>query len=202
MEGFPTLFGWMPASEKSRVATPVPEATPEDFAGRLRRALKAAGKSQSRAQREIGLSQGYMSKLLSGDRGTKALAPELIRRLADYLGVAYEWLAIGRGPMHREGWAPSPLEAASVVAVTWGARRDAIEAAIEKHRDTPDMTEWDWLSAINTEASRLDRGAVPRPEVVEKGQARFRRLQNKKKRRVKVTEEYVEPPRIRRGGAA
>lgn len=168
------IFEDMPENEEAVV--------PADFPGRLALALKQSGKTQSRAGRELGLSQGYMGRLLSGERGSKALSPELIRQLADYLGVQYEWLAIGRGPQRATGWAPSALEEAMIFATRHGARRDAIDAAIESHREAENMTGTDWVLAISNEAKRLEHLKVPRPEVIEKKQKQTRRFQAKKRR--------------------
>jgi len=179
--------------------------TPSDFAGRLALAVAESGKSPTKVGSNARLKQGYIFKLLGRAKAKTILSPgpDIIRDLADELQVNYEWLAIGRGPMRADGWAPSALEAATKVALMWGARGDAILAAVEKNRDVPDMTEWDWLSVINLEASRLDRAGVPRPERVVKEQKRWARAVNKR-RRVKVREQEVPPTehRARRGGGA
>lgn len=176
--------------------------TPEDFAGRLALAIELKKITRSRTERESGLKRGRIQRLLGiGPKQIAAPGPETIRQLADYLGVSYEWLAIGRGPLRREGWAPSALEEATLFARSHGAREDAIRAATERYRDEPDMDVWSWILAIDGEARRLERLNVPRPEVIAKGQARVRRIQSKKKRRAQQESEELAAAasRARRG---
>lgn len=159
----------------------IDEPTPQTFGARLARAIELSGKTQTRTERECELGQGRIHRLLGkGKNPILSPGPELIRVLADYLGVTYEWLAIGRGRMRPAGWAPSPLEEAMTFAVRHGARRDAIDAAIERHRETPDMTGNDWVLAFDVEARRLDKMGVPRPEVVQAAQRQTRRLAKKR----------------------
>lgn len=160
-----------------------PEPT-TDFAGRLDLAIKASGKSPSRVQREAGLQSGYIFKLLGRGEAKQISSPgpSVVRKLASYLGVSYEWLAIGRGPMRTEGWADSPLESATRFALLHGSRQDAIDAAVARYRDAADMTGNDWVLAFNAEAVRLDRAGVPRPEIIEAAQRKTRRLAEKKAR--------------------
>lgn len=74
------------------------QAAPVDtFRSRVQHRLDVIGISQSELERRTGLSKGYASRLLSGDRGTR-MDLDLIARLADTLGCSYEWLAVGRGP--------------------------------------------------------------------------------------------------------
>ena len=150
------------------------------FSERLARALAEEKKSPTRTEREAGLKRGYMSQVKHGKIRTPN--PETIRQLSDYLRVSYEWLAIGRGPMRPTGWAPSPLEEATLFALRNGAREDAIAAAADRYRDAQDMTAVDWVMAFDNEARRLDRVGTPRPEVVEKRQAQIRRAASKKRR--------------------
>lgn len=155
------------------VASDVGE-TPPDFAGRLEAAIKAEAKSPTRTGREAGLPDGYIFKLLGVSRAKQILSPgpEVIRQLADYLGVGYEWLAIGRGPMRPEGWAPSALEEAMLFARKNNAREDAILAAASKHRDeTVPMTAWDWIRVFDYETRRLEDAGVPRPAAIAKQEA-------------------------------
>lgn len=154
---------------------------PRDFPGRLKLALELSGKTQTQTNRDLELPQGYMSRLVRGLRGSKALDPELIRRLADYLEVGFEWLAIGRGLM-RPGSSQTPLEEAMIFARRHGCREDAIEAAAERHRDDEEMTAIDWILAFDAHARRLERLGKPRPEDIAREQKAIARLAAKRQR--------------------
>ncbi len=150
--------------------------TEGDFAGRLAAAIAAEEKSPTRTGREAGLQEGYIFKLLGVAQAKQVLSPgpDVIRLLADYLNISYEWLAIGRGPMRYRGWAATPFEEARVFAKRHGLRDEAIRAAEERFGSAQDMTAVDWVIAFDSEARRLDRVASPRPEV-EKRRAKSRR---------------------------
>ncbi|MDX6480336.1 MAG: hypothetical protein QOG85_846 [Gaiellaceae bacterium] len=147
--------------------------------------MAGAGKTQTRTERESGLPQGYVVRLLGSSEKSKQIlspGPEVIRKLADYLDVSYEWLAIGRGPMHSDGWAPSAFEQALLVCQRARTRQDAIDAAVERHRGHEEMTAIDWILAVDTEARRLERLGLPRPEEIEAAQRTVKRLGKKKAR--------------------
>lgn len=170
--------------------------TPSDFAGRLRLAIADEKRSQTRTERESGLPQGYITRLLGTSPKAKQIfspGPDVVTKLANYLNVSYEWLAIGRGPMRVEGYAPSALEEAVSFAMRHGARRDAIDAAAKRFRDVANMTGTDWIIAFNQEAIRLDRDGIPRPEVIEAKQKKTRRLAAKKKRQEAPASELPTP---------
>lgn len=172
--------------------------TPDDFAARLVLAMDAENRSPTRTEREAGLKRGYMTQLKSGK--VRAPGPETIRQLADYLRVSYEWLAIGRGPMRFEGWAPSALEEAKAFALRHGARDEAVAAAAERYRDAPDMTAIDWVLAFEAEERRIGRTVPPTDEEVSKAQARLRRLKREKKREDQAAN--AQRSQSRRGSAA
>ncbi len=75
---------------------------------------------------DVKWSQGYMSRLISGERGGTAIDPLKIQDIADELGVRFEWLATGREPM-REGGEQTPQQVGLAMARMLGAREDAIE---------------------------------------------------------------------------
>lgn len=181
--------------------------TPKEFAGRLKAAMVAEGKTPTRTERESKLPQGYMTRLLGTSekgRARQILAPgpDMIRQLADYLEVSYEWLAIGRGSMRQAGWADSPLEEAMLFARRNGAREDAMLAAAERYRDDETVvTAWDWVMVFDSETRRLERGGVPRPEVVAKKQASTRRA-GAKMRRQKTDAEQAAAAEERRAELA
>jgi transcriptional regulator with XRE-family HTH domain len=183
----------------------VPEP-PTEFAKRLETAMAAAKKSPTRTEREAGLQRGYISQVRSGK--IRSPNPETCKLIADYLGVGFEWLAIGRGPMHANGWAPTPLEEAILFAVRANTRRDAIDAAIARYRDS-DLSALEWVLAFDVEARHLDREGVPRPEEIEKAQKRVKRLGRAiGKRRGRVSELQAKeaevvpllPPAPKKGG--
>lgn len=154
-----------------------------DFGRRLLAAIRAEKTTQTAVGRALNLPGARMPRLLGkGKNPILSPGPDIILLLADHLRVSYEWLAIGRGPMRREGWAPSELEEAMNFAAKHGARADAIAAVTERLRDADRMSVLDWVTAFDTEARRLDRLNVPRPEVVAKRQAQFRRVGAKKRR--------------------
>lgn len=155
-----------------------PSALPE-FASRLAWAIAVSGKTPTRVQREAGLQQGYIFKLLGRSKAKQIVSPgpDVIRPLADCLQVAYEWLAIGRGPVRPTGWGTTQLDSAAALALASGCRQDAIDAAVARYRDDmATMTGTDWILAFNAEALRLDRAGVPRPEVVQETQRKLSRL--------------------------
>lgn len=147
--------------------------------------MEAEGKSQSRTEREAGLPNAYMVRLLGTSTKAKQIfdpGPDVIRKLADYLNVSYEWLAIGRGSMRREGFGESPLEVAMRFAANHGVRQDAIDEVVTRHRDTPNMTPMDWLLEMNSAATRLERAGIPRPEEIAAERKKARRLMGTKAR--------------------
>lgn len=174
--------------------------TPGDFAARLVLAMASENRSPTRTEREAGLQRGYMTQLKSGK--IRSPGPETIRQLADYLRVSYEWLAIGRGPMRAEGWAPSPLEEARGFAGRHGVRVEAIDAAAERYRDATDMTAIDWVLAFDAEERRIGRAPSPSTEDVAKAQARLRRLKRQKRQGEERAAEAARRTPTRRGSAA
>jgi hypothetical protein len=155
-----------------------------DFYKRLVLAMEYAKKSPTRTERECELSGGYMTSLKKG----KIVLPgvEVVSMLADYLGVSFEWLARGRGPMlsDPETSRDSGLEAVLDFARrVMRAREDAVAAVLKRHRDTAnDLAPADLLMEIDAEARRLDRAQVPRPEAVAQVQRTMSRLSKKKAR--------------------
>jgi transcriptional regulator with XRE-family HTH domain len=175
-------------------------AGPPDFAERLLAAMAAEGKSQSRTERESGLPQGYMTRLLGKSEKAKQIfspGPDVIRKLADYLQVSYEWLAIGRGEMRSASWAPSELEAATRFARDHGAREDAIQNVAARFRESEeDFSAIDWILEFDSEARRLERARVPRPEAVARVHRQMGRLSKKKQRLLRELAALEERERV------
>jgi len=175
--------------------------TPATFGERLALAIELADSSQSSLERDLGWGRGRVHRLLGkGKNPILSPGPEVVRALVDALDVEYEWLAIGRGPMRREGWDASALEEAMVFARKHGTRADAIEAAAAKHRDDPaELTAIEWILAFDAEARRLDRVGVPRPEETAQQQRTARRMSAKRSRLLRElaeldAREKVAPP--------
>ncbi|AKU97028.1 hypothetical protein AKJ09_03692 [Labilithrix luteola] len=60
------------------------------LASRVEIALRQSGKKKIDIEQEAGLPKGYMTRIIAGER--RNLGPEKIRRIAEALGVSYEWL--------------------------------------------------------------------------------------------------------------
>lgn len=128
-------------------------------------------------------SRGFLSSYLGGRRGAKNPDPKAMKAIADFLHVNFEWLVLGTGPLRKGGRGETPAEEALFVARDWGIREDAWEIAWTRNMDRVDtMTAKDWFDAICSEAVRLDREHVPRPESIvaqKDAQARVRRASAK-----------------------
>lgn len=146
------------------------------FGDRLHLAAEAEGTSVTRLGRESGFGPA-LHRYATGDRGSETL--EAIARLHEIsrkLHVNFEWLALGSGPMRRDGRGTTPAEEAIVFARRNGAREDAIQAAWEANREREKTwTVWEWVEAIDTEVRRLERAGIPRPEKVQEYQAAIAR---------------------------
>ena len=66
-------------------------------AERLEHAMELRGVRSNELNRLAGLSQGYVSRIVNGQRETPGL--DELRSIADVLRVRFEWLAFGRGMM-------------------------------------------------------------------------------------------------------
>lgn len=72
-----------------------------EFRERLQQAVNAAilrGKTQQQIEQASGLGRGYLTRLLSGERGKRPLSVDMIRRLAGALEVPFEELAAELAP--------------------------------------------------------------------------------------------------------
>jgi len=157
----------MPASD--------PGDAPTDFAGRLAQAISAEKKTQSRTEREARLPQGYIIRLLGTSEKGRARqilnpGPELIRRLAKYLRVSYEWLATGEGSMRPEGWAATAFEQAVLFGRQHGVTELEIELTLARVRTDEGLTAAEWVglflligrgAAARETARRAERAARP-----------------------------------------
>lgn len=99
----------------------------DTLGARLGRALAHAGFNQKEAEAAAGLSRGYLSRVLRGER-TRVEAARL-ESLAVACGVDFRWLSTGQGAMLSSPAAPSPL--APVTPTTPVATRAPEENAFE-----------------------------------------------------------------------
>jgi transcriptional regulator with XRE-family HTH domain len=76
----------------------------ETLADRIRARLRALDWTQQRLEQEAGLSKGYVSRVLSGDKGERTSGAHL-SNIARALGVSLEWLLKG-------GDTPAPVTVA------------------------------------------------------------------------------------------
>lgn len=88
------------------------DRSPTDFGQRLLDAAGHAGMTQTSLERrlvEAGLlSQGYVSRLVYGERGATSISIPLVEYIADLCGVDFHWLATGRGKMLPARTPPEP----------------------------------------------------------------------------------------------
>lgn len=136
---------------------------------------------------EVFRSRGFLSSYISGRRGAKTPDPKVIKIIADFLHVTFEWLMIGSGPIRRDGRNPleagTPFELAIFVARTLDIRPDAWDVAWERNRDrAAELTAVEWTELIRDEGLRLERAGIPRPETVAIKQEGLRRVGAKKRR--------------------
>lgn len=95
--------------------------------------------------------------------------------------------------MRRDGRATTRAEIAFKFAREAGAREDAIQAAWERNRDREsELSELDWVNAVNVETQRLNAAGIPRPEVVQDYQRKVVREKQKRGRQPRI--ETAPPP--------
>lgn len=147
----------------------MPEIKTDSIASRLWTAMEAEKKTPTRTGREAGLQQGYIFKLMGVARGKPVTSPgpEVLRQLADYLRVNYEWLAIGRGPMRADGYSPTAFEEAANFARRHGISEAAILATIERVRTDASLSAADWVALFVV----MSRGVAPAAKAATKTEA-------------------------------
>lgn len=128
-------------------------------------------------------SRGFISSYVNGRRGKSYPDPRVMKVIADFLHVNFEWLVIGSGPMRKGGRGETPAEEALFIARDWGIREDAWKVAWDRNQDrAAEMTAEEWFDAIRIEAEHLDKKGIPRPESVvaaKDTQRRVRRVKDK-----------------------
>lgn len=148
---------------------------------RIREAINASRWTQTSFEAELirtgfMASRGQLSSLISGRRGKHTTSLETLGKIADLLGVSFEWVARGVGGM-RDG-VVTPKEAARQFAVVMGAREDAIQGAFDRHADREGMDADAWLDAIKLEMKA--RAGSLRPEDAHTARAAVQRTKRKK----------------------
>ena len=150
------------------------------LADRVRAAMEHAGLNQKQVEEGAGLSLGYMSRVLHGQR--ERIDAARLDRIANACGVDFEWLSTGKGAMtarraaegspeapapapEREG--PNPLEDALAAAFRQGsfalADLDAVRGLVRNGatllRDKEHLVDAarSWLHA----AAALRKAATP-----------------------------------------
>jgi hypothetical protein len=155
---------------------------------RLYSAILAEGRTVNSVEEELRLSRGHLGRIIRGERWKETVDIGLAKSLCAVLHIQLEWLLTSEGPRRREGRPATPAEVAIVFARRNGAREDAIKSAWERNKDREaEMSELDWVLAINGEAIRLT--GVARPEAVYENHRRVRRLKGKKTRLLQAKEE-------------
>ncbi len=134
-------------------------------------------------------SRGFMSRYTKDGKGEGSRShpdPRLLKLVADFLHVNFEWLVIGSGPMRRDGRGQTAFEIAMFTARDWGMRADGIELAWERNQAIADkMTAEHAFEEIQAACASLDRQGIPRPEQIDaqlEGQRAIERVKSKKKR--------------------
>ena len=167
---------------------------------RLLEAIVDEGWAVKNLEDDLAISAGHLGRIIRGERWRETVDLELAQRLAKRLHVNFAWLVIGEGPKKRGGREPTPAETAIAFARKNGVREDAVQIAWERNKDREaEMTELDWVLAINGEAAKL-RGphvpferptpeAVPRPEEVRKKTRTINRMSKRKKRALERVKE-------------
>jgi len=137
---------------------------------------------------------GFINRYKSGARGKQTPDPVIIKMIAEFLHVNFEWLLLGSGPMRREGRGSTPAEEAMFVARDFGIRDDAMEWAWQRYKDRAEqMTAMEWFDAIRSEGEWLDKKGVPRPESIVAAKDVQRRIRRTKERLQEVQSPPAEP---------
>lgn len=120
------------------------------LASRLRVAMGHAGVNQKQLEARARLSQGYTSRVLSGQR--VHLDAVRIDRIAQACGVDFEWLSTGKGAMLSPR-AASPAPAATSAEAAAEVAEAAVEEASPRGRRSPRAPE---REVVSEEGSPLE----------------------------------------------
>jgi len=185
-----TASGQLPFVSMS-ASTPGEDST---LGQRLEHAIELDGwRSQTDAENKLMLKypdrfrhRGFLSSYITGRRGRKTPDSKLIKLLADFFHVEFEWLLLGSGPIRRDGRGETPAERAMIFARTIRIREDAWDRAWEENRHrAEEMDEAAWFAAIEAKAKELTNAGVPPPsKLIEAmdGRAKVSRVKRRKER--------------------
>jgi transcriptional regulator with XRE-family HTH domain len=155
-----------------------PRGDPE-FGARLKEALSGAGLSQGEFERQLGVSKGYASRLISGHRGQR-IDREIAARMTEILRVDPDWLFYGAvqdgSQTSRSG---TPRERPSQV-VTWANLENLLSVNSYDPRDVGSVRvlfEGQDDVAPLTWARRLDDARRRREQGLDEAEAERARLE-------------------------
>jgi transcriptional regulator with XRE-family HTH domain len=136
-----------------------------DLGKRIVDAIAERGTTQTALEREVfgETSRGGLSRIVSGSRGAKrSINPATLDRIAQALGVRFEWLAFGRLPMRDPaGGVLPPKQEAMRIAQRYGVTDAEIAHVLSHAEDIADDDERGWLEAFLLLHDRRVRAATP-----------------------------------------
>lgn len=143
----------------------------EEFGARLRQALAEAGLSQNEFEKRVGLSRGYASRLIRGQRGQR-LDMVIAHRMVEVLRCDHDWLFLGLTPApNRQNAAPSWPGLETAIANGRYAPPDiaSVRALYEGQDDVAPLT---WARRLDDARRRREQGL----DEAEAERARLERL--------------------------
>lgn len=142
----------------------------ETVVDRLRSAMTDAGLDKHGGAAALCRASGVTPPTLSRILNEPGKQPEsdTIKKLADALGVQFEWLAYGTGPrksartFERDEQYPARAKAIEAARLLRTASEEAIESVCSwtDRKDAQGWTEQDWYDELLTEDRRRRRGRV------------------------------------------
>jgi hypothetical protein len=141
--------------------------------------------------------RGFISSYITGRRGKGFPDPKLLKLIADFLHVNFEWLVLGSGPMRRDGRGQTPFEMAMFTARDWGMREDGIKLAWEQNKEGADkMTAEHAFEEIQAACAHLERQGIPRPEAVTAVKDAQRSIERVKAKKRRMKTDTTPPPAV------
>jgi transcriptional regulator with XRE-family HTH domain len=131
---------------------------------RITEAIARAGTTQTAVERQVfgDQSRGYLGRIIRGERGANAINPDTLDRIAQALGVRFEWLVFGRMPVRDSAAGTvSPKEEAIRIAQRYGVTDEEIAHVLSHAEDIADDDERGWLEAFLLLHDRRVRTATP-----------------------------------------
>ena len=147
------------AAMKARKAYTDDDLTP--FGRRLVESYRAAGYTQSSFGRAAGISTASMNRL-QYDKSLRGVAFDTMDRIETLTGVRFQYLALGKQPIH--GPPETPMEKAADLARSKGVPDDVIAQMIRRYEGAT----WDvqgWYRTMLTANDRAARDEAWRKEL-------------------------------------